>query len=355
MSENSKISWTDHTFNPWVGCAKVSPACDNCYAESWAKRSGQVSWGLKAERKRTTPENWKQVTKWDKQARESGTRVRVFCASLADVFDDAVPHQWRVDLFELIESTTNIDWLLLTKRIHLVDNLTTDWMKSVMADKCWIGATVCNQKEVDRDVKVLLDTPAHIRFLSVEPLLGRVDLVNAVIGEVSVDWVIVGGESGHNARPMDIDWVRQIRKQCEVGGVPFHFKQWGQWVVGENGMIKLPKKSDDNKLDGTEHLAFPNKHVLEANLSEIFEDVKQVPNNCYIGCDMVYAVKTKSGTGYNDIIGVSLWQRTWFFQKDNFPLPRKNWAFRGISSLDELAQKAEECFSSPLVKKIKGS
>lgn len=264
MAENTKISWTDHTFNPWVGCAKVSPACDNCYAEGWAKRSGQVNWGLKAERKRTTPENWKQVAKWDKQARKSGTRVRVFCASLADVFDDAVPRQWREDLFDLIDSTTNIDWLLLTKRIHLVNELVSDRMKTIMAQKCWIGATVCNQKEADRDVPVLLDTPAYIRFLSVEPLLGHIKFIDYwLVDEGSIDWVIVGGESGHNARPMQPDWVRSIRDQCKRLGVPFHFKQWGQWIAGENGMIKLPKKSDDTLLDGVEYLELPLKGSIK--------------------------------------------------------------------------------------------
>jgi protein gp37 len=117
MAENTAIEWADHTFNPWTGCTKVSPACDHCYAESWAKRSGTVRWGPGEPRRRTTDANWRQPLKWNAQAQREGRRFRVFCASLADVFDNEVPVQWRVDLFRLIASTPHLDWLLLTKRI----------------------------------------------------------------------------------------------------------------------------------------------------------------------------------------------------------------------------------------------
>ena len=116
MGDNTKIEWAHHTFNPWVGCTKVSPACDNCYAEGWAKRSGMVQWGPHAERRRTSEGNWRQPLKWNAEAERLGVRYRVFCSSLADVFDNAVPVQWRIELMKLICETRHLDWLLLTKR-----------------------------------------------------------------------------------------------------------------------------------------------------------------------------------------------------------------------------------------------
>jgi protein gp37 len=117
MGENSAISWTHHTFNPWVGCSKISPACEHCYAESWAKRAGFPGLWSDGERRRTSAANWAAPLKWNRMAAEAGTRARVFCASLADVFDNVVPEGWRADLFRVIRQTPNLDWLLLTKRI----------------------------------------------------------------------------------------------------------------------------------------------------------------------------------------------------------------------------------------------
>lgn len=257
MSENTKIEWCDHTFNPWVGCTKISPACDHCYAEGWAKRSGQVVWG--GDRKRTSIANWKSPLKWDRDAKAKGVRPKVFCASLADVFDNEVPEHWRVDLFRLIRGTPNIDWLLLTKRIGNtiimlanVRMLANEYIDPFPWANVWIGATICNQAEADRDIPKLLAVPAAKRFLSLEPLLGPVDLglcdcdkgsrpgpggVGGVTctrcngsGGHMVDWVIVGGESGPNARPMHPDWVRSLRDQCQAAEVPFMFKQWGEWI-----------------------------------------------------------------------------------------------------------------------------
>lgn len=253
MSENTKIEWADHTFNPWVGCTKVSPACDHCYAESWAKRSGSVQWG--GERRRTTPANWKLPLKWNAQAEREGRRFRVFCASLADVFDNQVPQEWRDDLFALIRSTPHLDWLLLTKRIGNTAKMieqAVDAQPELLWKwpwfNVWIGATICNQEEADRDIPKLLAVPATKRFLSIEPLLGPVDLtgeyLKAKLGEYPfkglssahrtqlidlLDWVIVGGESGPKARPMHPDWARSLRDQCQAAGVPFMFKQWGEW------------------------------------------------------------------------------------------------------------------------------
>lgn len=195
MAANTKIEWTawvgpdgrsypGFSFNPWVGCTKVAPACDHCYAESWAKRSGMVVWGGK--RRRTTESYWKNPRKWDAAARAAGARPRVFCASLADVFDNKVPESWRADLFRLIRETPHLDWLLLTKRIGiaaalieraLIDgHLLTSREPAWPWPNVWLGATVANQDEADRDIPKLLGIPAAIRFLSCEPMLGPIDL-----------------------------------------------------------------------------------------------------------------------------------------------------------------------------------
>lgn len=232
MTENSKIEWTDHTFNPWVGCTKISPGCDHCYAESWAKRAGTPGlWN--GERRRTSVDNWKQPLKWNAKAGAAGVRARVFCASLADVFDNLVSNHWRWDLFALIRKTPNLDWLLLTKRIGnarvmlnsaaaaALDDIpgTPSWDRSPWPN-VWIGATVVNQDEADRDIAKLLDVPAQVRFLSCEPLLGEIDFAGRWIDLVDprvhenilerIDWVIVGGESGGGARGMDLGWAQLI-------------------------------------------------------------------------------------------------------------------------------------------------
>ena len=242
MAENTKIEWADHTFSPWTGCTKVSPACDHCYAEGWAKRSGHVKWGSGQPRRRTSDANWRMPLKWNREAERTGVRPRVFCASLADVFDNAVDPQWREDLFDLIAATPNLDWLLLTKRIGNVGNMLPvpfDFDKHF--PNVWLGATVVNQEEADRDIPKLLAVPAAKRFLSMEPLLGPVDLnyvrqriqaqrsqlARAINGETWLDWVIVGSESGSGARrdPNMVSWVASLRDQCVDAGVAFLWKQ----------------------------------------------------------------------------------------------------------------------------------
>lgn len=246
----TSIEWTrgpngeqGFSFNPWTGCTKVGPGCNNCYAEGWAKRSGIVQWGPGAERRRTSEANWKQPLRWNAEAERLGVRYRVFCASLADVFDKEVPAEWRADLFDLIAKTQNLDWLLVTKRIGNVGRMIPDSWSVMMPPNLWLGITVVNQVEADRDIPKLLQLKAAVRFLSMEPLLGPVDLRQAHITKVRlpawpnptrVDWIIVGGESGPKARPMHPKWVRDIRDQCEAAGVPFLFKQWGEWLPGEN-------------------------------------------------------------------------------------------------------------------------
>lgn len=291
----TKIEWTrgpngeqGFSFNPWVGCTKISPACDHCYAESWAKRSGMVQWGQGAARRRTSEANWRQPLKWDREAEKSGTNPRVFCASLADVFDNDVPQEWRRDLFDLIAETPNLDWLILTKRIgnvirmlgdvadnrrpgsHVGDLMAYHWLNDRPPGHVWLGATICNQDEADRDIPKLLAVPAALHFVSIEPTLSAIDLralpsasgVGRYLDALSnagvdssalipsrIDWVIVGTESGPHARrdPAMIEWVRSLRDQCADSGVAFF---WKQDVVGG-------KKITAPKLDGRTWLEFP--------------------------------------------------------------------------------------------------
>lgn len=269
MSENSKIEWTDHTFNPWIGCARVSPGCDHCYAAvSTPARTMNIAWGASVPRHRTTPETWAAPIRWNKRHAEffaaHGRRQRVFCASLADVFDNDVDPAWRRDLFDLVEMTPHLDWLLLTKRIGNVRRLLPvhDWC--VGRDNVWLGATVVNQEEADRDIPKLLAVPARVRFLSMEPLLGPVEFSNvskradaiSQLGKKAlsgIDWVIAGGESGRDARPMHLSWARSLRDQCAAAGVPFLFKQWGEWAPGSNWPDDVPIPSGERAyFDGQE-------------------------------------------------------------------------------------------------------
>ncbi|BEH60122.1 phage Gp37/Gp68 family protein [Burkholderia pseudomallei] len=251
MSENSKIEWCDHTFNPWEGCQKVGPGCDHCYAEARNARFGggsAVNWGAGAPRRRTSVANWRRPLAWNAAHERffaaQGRRQRVFCASLADVFDNAIDPAWRRDLFDLIVDTPNLDWLLLTKRIGNVQQMVqAATLCDLLPSNVWLGATIVNQEEAERDIPKLLAVPARVRFLSMEPLLGPVDLVSSgalwsdMNGNIvdapsrglrGVDWVIAGGESGHGARPMHPDWARSLRDQCAAADVPFLFKQWGE-------------------------------------------------------------------------------------------------------------------------------
>jgi len=213
MAANSKIEWTDHTFNPWIGCTKVSPACDGCYAEHLMDhRYHRVTWG--ADRKRTSVANWSKPLAWDKVAKESGKDVFVFCASLADVFDNEVDPMWRYDLMKLIEDTPSLTWLLLTKRIGNVIKMTDPALGAhVLPRNTAIGATIANQMEYDRDRIKLLDVKQHLdpafTFASFEPILGPI-----IIDKYAPDWIIVGGETDqgqHKARYANPDWMRSIR------------------------------------------------------------------------------------------------------------------------------------------------
>lgn len=226
--ENSTIEWTHHTFNPWMGCAHKSEGCDNCYAEtSMDKRYKKVKWGHGQPRSRTSEGNWKLPLRWDRQTAALGERARVFCASLADVFDDEVPEEWRQDLWELIESTPNLDWLLLTKRPENYAKFLS-WLKGGGDpwQHVWLGTSTENQQRFVERVPILLNTPAAIRFISPEPLLGPITMDQLKHRE-QLDWVIVGGESGPGSRPMEQSWAKDLRDQCLAKGVAYFFKQWG--------------------------------------------------------------------------------------------------------------------------------
>lgn len=266
MTENSAIEWTDNTFNPWVGCTKVSPACDHCYAEGWSKRAGEPELWT-GQRRRTSIQNWNQPLKWNRKAEAEGKRVRVFCASLADVFDNQVPEEWRADLFKLISATPHLDWQLLTKRPQNIRKMLPEtWGEGW--PNVWLGTTAENQEEYDRRIKHLLRAPAKVRFLSCEPLLGPLDLGLLTYGEGAdgehgtvmttrrrfIHWVIAGGESGPGARPMRPDWARSLRDQCAKAETPFLFKQWGNW---NSKGVNTGKKKAGRLLDGVEHNGCP--------------------------------------------------------------------------------------------------
>ena len=270
VAAESKIEWTDHTFNPWTGCTKVSPGCDHCYAESWAKRSGQVKWG-NSPRKRTTADYWKGPRIWNKRAStfvaQHGRRQRVFCASLADVFDNKAEPGWRRDLFALIQDCADLDWLLLTKRPqNIVKMLPADWGDGY--PNVWIGTTAEDQERYDQRWPVLAAVPAAVRFISYEPAIGPLRL--AAHG-AQPDWLICGGESGGGGRPMHGQWARDIIDDCRKAGVAPFLKQWGSYannpLVAELGAdIAVAKLIDDagkggGLVDGQLVREFPRPHI----------------------------------------------------------------------------------------------
>lgn len=341
MAENSKIEWTDHTFNPWIGCQKVSEGCKFCYAETLTKnRMGKDAWGPKG--KRFMTKTWDSPRKWNAAAEKAGVPAKVFCCSMADVFEDwhgpvhdngangsrlkniggavyapgftrdlypdapwLTMQDMRDWLWPMVEETPWLRWLFLTKRPENVMRMTPLHWNKTFPDNVWIGTSVEDQKTADERIPHLLRIPAAVRFLSCEPLLGSVNLSRrsfqmsehehvsnkvcpltglgnlmrypAGMAELSqvgrVHWVICGGESGPKARPMHPDWARSLRDQCEKAGVPFLFKQWGEWcpaltdlpevscrvITSDDGqrMFRYGKKRAGRILDGREWNGFP--------------------------------------------------------------------------------------------------
>ncbi|AHF89533.1 hypothetical protein OPIT5_03955 [Opitutaceae bacterium TAV5] len=368
MAEYTKIEWCDHTFNPWIGCTKVSPGCAHCYAaaQDAFRHWTPAGFGKGKPRKRTSEANWRQVLRWDREAArfaeamtselkmafgpdgghlDAPRRPRVFCASLADWLDPEVPVEWLTDLLDLIRRTQHLDWQLLTKRPELWEKrigqacglagkrgmseagwsdtwgMAFDWLRGgIPPANVWIGTTVENQDMADKRIPELLKIPARVRFLSVEPMLGPVDLYNHLhdpsggeewtsrpsdlvqygiqdglpLMRRGIHWVICGGESGPHARPMHPAWARSLRDQCAAANVPFFFKQQGEWreplpgeeydtskgrassppafIVAPDGsvhcyhsdrtnggavMVRVGKKAAGRLLDGVEHNGRP--------------------------------------------------------------------------------------------------
>ena len=326
MTEKTKIEWTDFTVNFWEGCQKVGPGCDNCYAEARDMRfTNGAHWGPGAPR-RFVKGGIAKLRKINRDAvkfhKENGHWPRVFCSSLSDVFDNAVWPEWRRDAFVELETATNTRPMLLTKRVgNVFQMIPPMWANGGWPSHVGLMITVVNQAEADRDIPKLLDLKARLDIpwvgLSVEPMLGPVDLTEIrspeiwganpdgwtfscfddgdtyhLDGEpsdgpwrgVAIDWVICGGESGHNARPMHPDWARSLRDQCAAAGTPFLFKQWGEWkpldqndggfwptnalkfirmnadgekVDGAWPFQKISKKAAGRSLDGATHDGFP--------------------------------------------------------------------------------------------------
>lgn len=314
MGADSKIEWTDHSFAPWFGCTSVSTgergACSGCYAEHMTvTRFHRAEWGPRAERVRSAASTWAQPLAWNRKAARDGTRRFVFCSHLSDVFDNQVDPRWRSDLFDLIEATPNLIWLLLTKRPQNILRMAETLNFCHPLDAGWprnaaIGCTVVTQEEANRDVPVLLAAKATLKpafaFVSMEPLMGAVDLqdirladgrqLQALRGSIwrgsywtadcpTLNWVITGGETdqgAHKARPTDPRWERSIRDQCAAAGVLFHRKQAGEFVpaghpalivdrarytevrhVDGLAMFRVGKKAAGRLLDGVLHDARP--------------------------------------------------------------------------------------------------
>lgn len=254
----TKIEWATDVWNPVTGCTKVSEGCRNCYAEGIAKRF----WG---ERKftdvRCHPDRLDAPRHWKKPR-------RVFVNSMSDLFHPDVPFEFIDRVFGAMTMACEHTFMILTKRPRMM----LDWFNWTTHNKTglwplpnvWLGVTVENQKAANERIPLLLKTPAVVRFVSVEPMLGEVDMTQAMYGinppgmnvfgftdgfgyEACLDWVICGGETGPGARPMHPDWARSLRDQCQSAGVPFFFKQWGEYLDIDTAMVRELTTSYDSK------------------------------------------------------------------------------------------------------------
>lgn len=240
MGEQTKIEWTDHTFNPWQGCQRVSPGCENCYAEAFSKWTGHKVWGPTAPRRFFGDKHWGEPGKWDRAAAEAGVRRRVFCASFADVLekrDDLVPQRAR--LWRLIDDLRHLDWLLLSKRPEN-GPLFLPWMVDASDPwpHVWVGATGENDEYAKRRAAALRKIRAVVRFMSYEPALGPVDW-DAVLGEGGIHWLIIGGESGPGAREAHVEWMTAALEACRRHGVSPFVKQLGRFPRADGKLLQL--------------------------------------------------------------------------------------------------------------------
>lgn len=254
MGENSAISWTKHTFNPWIGCSKVHEGCTHCYAEElMATRYKRVVWGVNGTRTKT--KTWRDPIRWNREAVEAGERHRVFCASLADVFEDRPELEpWRRELFDLIDATPQLDWQLLTKR---PENILRMW-PSYYRDNVWLGTSVSNQKTFDEFSYLLRQnrTIAKVLFLSAEPLLGPIQLDEDID---IIDWLIVGGESGKGARPCEVEWIQSLVRQCDDYGVRCFVKQLGSVAIERASTIEEARAHRSFEFEWPDETSFGNR------------------------------------------------------------------------------------------------
>jgi len=282
MAIKTKIQWATATWNPFIGCTKVSPACDNCYAERWAKRAGRDFSKVARSSSVTfhSPLAWKEPQ-------------RIFVCSLSDFFHADILRADRHAAIKIMRQAPQHIYMLLTKRPENIKSQLagTAWADGLPAN-VWVGVTVEDQQQAEKRIPILLRVPAQVRFLSCEPLLGPIDLWSAIYerkpgtftsafawGKDGVQWVIVGGESGAKARSdMQATWVRALRDQCAAAEVPFMFKQWGEW----NGGVRMGKDKAGRLLDGVEYNGVPE--VRRCRVCGCTED-----HACLGGCSWVKA------------------------------------------------------------------
>ena len=270
MAENSGIAWTTHTFNPWIGCTKVGPGCDHCYAEAWNVRFSSdglaPNWGPGAPRRRTTAQNWSKVRKWDRDAGASGRRPWVFCASLADVFDNEASELDRKDLWQLVRETKNLRYQFVTKRIGNASKMMPrDWEDNFR--HCGIIATTVTQEECDRDLPKLQRLKYNFGVawvgLSIEPQIERVMPKDPE----GLDWIITGGESeqrGAKARPYDLQWARDLIELGKSCGAKIFVKQIGSNPVG----MKSEAYNDDDTIISDRAGSDPSEWPLDIRVRE---------------------------------------------------------------------------------------
>jgi protein gp37 len=332
VSTNTPIEWTvtvapdgtryrGMTFNPWWGCTKVSPACKHCYAERLAARFNRGEWTPTGDRAPASEATWAEPLAWNRKAQKLGVRLKVFCASMADVFEDRADlDPLRERLWRLIAATPHLDWLLLTKRPDVM----VRWAKThPWPGNAWAGTTVESQEWADRRIPALLQVPAPVRFLSCEPLLGAVALQGLAPGESmqtdlyrewltatgpssypyrengGIHWVIAGGESGPNARPSHPDWFRSLRDQCAAAGVPFHFKQWGEWAP-QPYSLAFYRDAEENRNDR------PPVQFVGSDGATAWADRASMPNACPVAkVGKANAGRLLDGAEHNDYPKVS--------------------------------------------------
>ncbi len=248
MADKTNITWTDSTHHPWWGCTKIAPGCDNCYANALDKRTGGSHWGKGSIPRILSDNNWRKPHQWNRKAQNSGKPHNVFCGSMCDWADKNAPECQRDRLWNVIRETPYLRWQLLIKRApNIKKYLPKDWGAGY--SNVWLGVTVENRKNGLKRIDFLRDIPARIRFLSIEPLLEDIGLIDLT----GIQWVIVGGESGPGARPMHTDWFESIEHQCREQNVPLFFKQWGSKGRQDKGGCLV---------NGVEHKQWPNTQKL---------------------------------------------------------------------------------------------